>query len=166
MPAAPLFNTSATLHTNTVALPMLLLSAYRFSRSSCHGHCQRPLDIQSRLASPRPRLPARRLDKHQARRLVFQVPPQHNKRHASKPTQGETCVCLPTVELWQMLFAKNSDNYPKNNTPRHWQASAQTWGRNLFRVIALLKTATEVKPTRLYANNQNCEKPDLCRACG
>lgn len=53
MPAAPLFNTSATLHTNTVALPMLLLSAYRFSRSSCHGHCQRPLDIQSRLASPR-----------------------------------------------------------------------------------------------------------------
>lgn len=79
---------------------------------------------------------------------------------------GKTCVCLPTVELWQMLFAKNSDNYPKNNTPRRWQASAQTWGTNPFGVIALFKRATQVKPTRLYANKQDCAKLDLCRTCG
>lgn len=48
-----------------------------------------------------------------------------------------------------MFLTKNSDNYPKNNTPMHWQASAQTWGRNVFIMIALLKTVAQVKLTQL-----------------
>lgn len=47
---------------------------------------------------------------------------------------------------------RNSDNYPKNNTPKHRQACAQTRGRNVPALIAFLMKPSEAKLSQLDAD--------------
>ena len=163
VPAAPLFNTSACCTQTQLPFPWSFCSL-SFCWSSCHGHCQLSLDIYNW------QLIFTLSGKHSLQCMTFFSPPSPARRgtwialeslckcRRAPETNHLTCDAgknmhmLAEPRIIANALYRNSDNYPKNNTPKHRQACTQTRGRNVPALIAFLMKPSEARLSQLDAD--------------